>query len=128
MGMKGIVVTTENKWYSKDFKSPLYKSVGKAVGGFIEVVRPAGLFNPYLMIVNDDGYHLKLPKNFFGSKVYGTELHGHPIRGDIVILKDGFTNGVPDIVGLTNEDLLLFKGLLDDFFGIVEEHENEQKV
>lgn len=36
--MKGIVITPENLMHVDDFSAPLYKSVGKAVGGWIEIV------------------------------------------------------------------------------------------
>lgn len=101
--MKGIVVTTINTMYIKDFGEPLYKSLGKEVGGRIEVVHPRRLyapFVPFVMIVNEEGRLEGLPQNAFGSFLYGTRIHGEPIVGNIIILQEGFVNGERDIIGL----------------------------
>lgn len=98
--MKGLVVTTENQMYVKEFGEPLYKTVGKVVGGYIELVHPRGLSEPLCMIVNDEGTIQQLPPNLLGCMLYGTVQHGWPICGDIVIMEDGYRNGERDIVGL----------------------------
>lgn len=38
--MKGIVVTTDLEIRIEEFSDPLYKTVGSAVGGYIEHVMP----------------------------------------------------------------------------------------
>ena len=103
--MKGIVVTTNNKATVRDFTPPLFESVGAAVGGFIEVVHPRGLPQPYCMVVNEEGLLQGLPHNAHGSLLYGTPEHGHPIVGDIVIMQEGWTDEGPDIVGLSDDDV-----------------------
>lgn len=104
--MKGLVITTENKMRVTEFCEPAYKSVGNAVGGWIEIVHPKQLPVPYCMIVNEEGLLLGLPLNLFGSILYGTARHGNPIVGDIVILKEGFTaTGERDLVGLDEDDI-----------------------
>nr|DAH43289.1 MAG TPA: protein of unknown function DUF3846 [Caudoviricetes sp.] len=103
--MKGIVITPENLMRVEDFSAPLYKSVGKAVGGWIEVVHPKCLPSPYCMVVNEEGLLLSLPLNLTGSILYETTKHGCPIVGTIVLLKDGIIDGEPDIVGLDDEDI-----------------------
>lgn len=103
--MKGIVITPENLMRVEDFSAPLYKSVGKAVGGWIEVVHPKRLPSPYCMVVNEEGLLLSLPLNLTGSILYETTKHGCPIVGTIVLLKDGIIDGEPDIVGLDDEDI-----------------------
>lgn len=35
--MKGLVITTENKMQVREFGEPAYETIGKAVGGWIEV-------------------------------------------------------------------------------------------
>ena len=55
------------------------------------------------MIVNDEGLRKKLPLNRAGSLLYGTQFHGSPIVGDIVIMADGWTPEGRDIVGITEE-------------------------
>lgn len=87
----------------KDFAAPLYQSLGEAVGGTIELVRP------FVMIVNDEGLLLELPLNRLGSILYETHKHGSPIVGNIVIMKEGMTSRGPDIIGLKphEEDALM---------------------
>lgn len=104
---KGILITADNKICIKDFERPLYESVGAAVGGCIELVRCAAFPSPIknaVMIVCDDGLLKNLRLNMAGSCMYGTPFHGSPIVGDIVIMKMGYTDDNPDVVGLTNEE------------------------
>lgn len=105
--MKGILITTDGKVSVEEYDDPLYKTVGEAVGGYIEVVHPRGLRRPYLMIVNEDGLNLGLPVNTIGSLLYGTQEHGHPIVGNAVVMKEGKRLGEPDIVGITLDDNVL---------------------
>lgn len=104
--MKGLVVTTEKTMRVQEFSEPTYKSIGDVVGGWIEVVRPVRLKRPYCMIANEEGVLLKLPMNIFGSFIYGTDYHGNPILGDIVLLKEGInSDGEPDILGLNEQEI-----------------------
>lgn len=113
--MKGIVVTTSNTMYVKDFVEPLYKSLGKEVGGYIEVVHPRELKAPLAMIVNEEGRLEGLPQNAFGSFLYGTPIHGEPIVGNIIILQEGFVNGERDIIGLDDD---LARNMIDQISDI----------
>ena len=110
--MKGILITTDGKVSVEEYDDPLYKTVGEAVGGYIEVVHPRGLRRPYLMIVNEDGLNLGLPVNTIGSLLYGTQKHGHPIVGNAVVMKEGKRLGEPDIVGITLDDIDVLADLL----------------
>ena len=89
---KGIVITVSGCWFEQEFYEPLYKSVGKAVGGYIEIVYPRGLASPYVLVVNGEDMY-NLPVNMFGSLLYGIMVHGGPIYGNAVIMKEGFRNG-----------------------------------
>ena len=86
--MTEIVITHDGKIYTKDFQEPLHRSLGEAVGGSIEFVRTRRLGRPYCMIVNEIFIYLDLPINPVGCYYYATERHGHPICGDIVIMKE----------------------------------------
>ena len=110
--MKGIVVTTDLEIRIEEFSDPLYKTVGSAVGGYIEHVKPARLRHPYCMIVNEEGRLLDLPLNYVGSYFYGTDQHGEPIVGNIVIMKDGYRGGEPDIVGLNDVEAEQIKDVI----------------
>ncbi len=103
--MKGIVVTSDNQIEVKDFEAPMHRTVGDVVGGYIEIVHPIGLAEPLVMIVNEEGLILELPMNTIGSLLYGTHIHGAPIVGNLVIMKTGWTDDGPDIVGLDDQEV-----------------------
>ena len=90
--MKGIVVTTDLEIRIEEFSDPLYKTVGSAVGGYIEHVKPARLRHPYCMIVNEEGRLLDLPLNYVGSYFYGTD------EPDIVGLNDIEAEQIKDVI------------------------------
>ena len=112
--MKGVVVTTNHEVRVENFSDPLYKTVGSAVGGYIEHVHPMRLARPLCMIVNEEGRLLDLPLNHIGSFFYGTDQHGEPIVGNIVIMKDGYRGGEPDIVGLNDVEAEQIKDVIID--------------
>ena len=104
--MKGIVITTNDKMRVQEFFEPAHKSIGEAVGGWIEVVHPMRLEQPYCMIVNEEGMFRNLPINNFGSFLYGVDRHCIPILGDIVLLKEGInSDGERDILWLDEQDI-----------------------
>ncbi len=109
--MKGVVLTTDGQMYVKEFSKPLYRSTGEVVGGYIELVHPRGLKAPYCLIVNEEGLLEGLPINPIGCVWYQTWRHGNPIVGDLVVMKDGFVGGEPDIVGLTDEEIQEIKAI-----------------
>ncbi len=82
-----------------------YDTLSNAVGGLIEIVRPVGLPKPYVMLVNEEGLCLELPINNLGCQLYGTIMHGAPIVGNICFVTEGWVNGEPDLIGLTDEKL-----------------------
>lgn len=102
--MKGVVVTTKAEVEVREFTAPLFESAGKAVGGWIETVHPMGLKRPYVMLVNEEGLLLELDVNVYGSLLYGANIHGQTIVGNVVIMKEGFVGGEPDIVGLSDDE------------------------
>ena len=111
--MKGLVITTNNTMRVQEFSEPAHKSIGEAVGGWIEVVRPVRLERPYCMIVNEEGALLNLPRNIFGSFLYGTNYHGNWILGDIVLLKEGInSDGERDILGLDEQDIKYLRDMV----------------
>lgn len=85
--MKALVFTTRNTAYIRDFKEPMSQTAEEVVGDWVELVRPVGLPG-YLMLVNENGLLKNLAPNVAGSLFYGTQFHGSPIVGDIVIAKD----------------------------------------
>ena len=114
--MKGIVISTENQLTVRDFGAPLYTTIGAAVEGWIEIVRPGGLESPYVMVVNEEGLIKELPINIAGSILYGTPSHGSPIVGNIVIMKEGWTEDGKDLLGLSDEEITMLTNKLVSLF------------
>lgn len=115
--MKGVVFTTDGKMFVKEFEQPLHKSIGEVVGGWIEVVHPRGLKPPFCFICNEEGLLQNLPLNPIGCVWYRTAEHGHPIVGNIVVMKEGMTDDGPDIVGLTDEEITEIKAMAAELSG-----------
>ena len=118
MSAKGIVVTTDNKIRVQEFDEPLYKSIGKVVGGWIEIVHPIGLYPPFCMVVNEEGLLEGLPQNATGSLLYGTQMHGHPIVGNIVILSEEWTPDGYDLVSIKEDNLQELTQLLTEAYNL----------
>lgn len=102
--MYALVISAENEIRRVEYDSPHYDVLREAVGGWYEHVHPIGLKRPYSMMVNEEGLLLKLPMNMLGSILYGTKVHGQPIVGNIVIVKDGYYDGEADVVGMDAEE------------------------
>lgn len=103
---KALLITTAGQIRTVELGEPLHRSLGALVGGWIEHVNPVGLQKPYCMFVNEDYIAEGLPINVIGSFLYGTQEHGHPICGNIVIMKDGIDEeGEWDVVGLTDQEI-----------------------
>ena len=116
--MKGIVITTKNEMRVQEFSEPVHRSIGDAVGGWIEVVHPKRLEYPYCMVVNEEGVLRKLPINSFGSFLYGTDTHGWPIAGNAVLMKEGYnSDGELDILGLDEQDIKYLRDMVSTKMG-----------
>lgn len=120
--MKGIVITTSKKISIMDFDEPLYKSIGEAVGGYIEIVHPMRLADTDLiMIVNKEGRLNHLPVNSLGSYLYGVDLHGEVIVGDIVIMSEGYNfDGEFDILGIPDDRVSWLFNFFKSFWDLEE--------
>ncbi len=83
-----------------------WRDLAKKIGcDYIETVRPVGLKEPYMLIVDEEGLLKDKPLlNFFGSWLYGTHEHGQPIVGDALIMKEIMTEDGPTIGGLTRSE------------------------
>lgn len=111
--MKLIKITTDNVITMTDVTEngePLYETVRKDIGGFMENVYPKGLPQGFVMIVDDEGRCKGKPINPIGSYLYQTHLHGEPIVGDVVILKLGYYQDEPDIVGIPDSEAIQLIG------------------
>lgn len=118
--MNAILITTKDEIsiVNLDNSKPLYKAIGEVIGcDWIEVVHPIGLVYPYCIVCDEEG-RLKDHQyiNYAGSLLYDTPVHGQPIVGDIVIMKEIMTDEGPDIGGLDDGELLgMLKSLKNKF-------------
>lgn len=112
---RGVVVTTDGLAYVKEFPYPLHRGCESTLGGWIEVVHPRGLDWPYVMLVNEEGLLHDLPMNMVGSFLYKTHEHGCPIVGNVILMADGYRDGEPDIVGLSEKQA---EGLMQMVLGL----------
>ena len=113
-GTKGIVITPEGGVTVQEFPEPLYQTVGAAVGGYIEVVNPHGLPDPFRMAVNEDGRRNNLPFNPVASFWYGTQTHGHPVMGTVVLLKEDLNDErETDLFALNDADVTALMAVVD---------------
>ena len=101
----GMILHPDGDWRLKEFGEPLHKTLGAAVGGYIEVVRPRGLPAPFVLIVNEEGRLLGLPVNPDASELYGFPEHGQPIVGTVVFLREEQTPEGMELAGLQSRDL-----------------------
>lgn len=103
--MRGLVITTRNEAYVAEFRD--FFGISDAMGWrMTEHVNAWGLAAPYCLLIDEEG-HIKeeVPEiNWIASFWYGANVHGNPIVGDVVIMKNVMTNGGPDIAGLTEEE------------------------
>ena len=82
------------------------------IGGNPEFVHPMRLPRPYAIVVDEIGLYKNLPVNPVGSWLYETDIHGHPIVGDLLIVKDIMTCSGPDISGLDEADIPVLETFL----------------
>ncbi|MBR5845473.1 MAG: hypothetical protein IKY65_04360 [Rikenellaceae bacterium] len=75
-----------------------------ALDSYYEIVRCRSLPHKYLMLVDDCGLLKSLPVNPVASELYGIRIHGCPICGPALIMREDLVDGEPDIVGMTEED------------------------
>ena len=103
--MLGIKITTDCEVKKIDVSEPLHISIREELGGHLEIVRPRRLKQPLCMIVDEEGLLKKLPVNLMGSYLYETDKHGHPVVGDIIIMKEQMTIDGIELIGLSAQDI-----------------------
>ena len=85
----------------------------------IEIVHPQRLPSPFAMIVDESGLYKDLPINVLGSRLYGTDIHGFPIVGTALIVKDVMTAEGPDVAFLQDEDVYGAMMFLENYYSKV---------
>ena len=114
--MRGIVIETNGRIYAAELRKPLYRSAARILDGYFEIVRPRGMKGPYCFLANEAGLLQGLPVNKLGSWLYQSHLHGHPIVGNIIILKEEKYDLVsldPDEIRTITAEMELLQTCLD---------------
>lgn len=126
--MKAVVVKTTNEVSIEELGKPLHMHTQPILGGMIEVVHPMRLPRSYVMLVNESGLLLYLDLNVVGCILYGTDAHGAPIVGNIIIMKEAVVNelGEHDIVGLTDAEAKHFTDLFNEMIYRAELREEDE--
>jgi len=99
--MKAIVVEAGGSIYTIELGKPLYRSAARILEGPFEIVRPKGLRHPYVFLVNEVGLLQGLPKNDIGSYLYQSHVHGNPIVGNVIFMKEV----KDDLAGLNPDEI-----------------------
>ena len=121
--MKALKITTDDEIFAVDV--PGLKAMQEQVGGFIEIVRAYGLCElevpqseSLIMIVNEEGKLLDLEANEIATDLY--ESYCDSIAGDVLIMAEGFVDGEPDIVGLTDEQVQALNNEFESIYDMEE--------
>lgn len=112
--MKGILLKTNGQFEVQEFEAPIYKSIGKAIDGHLEIVRPRCLSHfKFVMVVDEEGILKQKPLNLKASILYGILDHGQPIVGDVVFMREEMTDEGMDFVDSVPYQLEFLQSLLN---------------
>lgn len=79
----------------------------------VEIVRPKGLPEGYVMVVDEEGLLKDCPKlNVYGSYLYEMHKHGHPIVGNAAIMKEEPCIDGPSLRWMTMDEAAEINDLL----------------
>ncbi len=106
--MKSILIKTNNEVVIGDFTFEQMRE--QFTSGYADSVKPRKLDSKFFMVVDDEGLLNESPINLVGCYLYGTEIHGSPIAGDIFLCAD--TGG--EFASLSDEDARELKRLADE--------------
>lgn len=83
-----------------------FEAFAAAIGcEWIDIVHAANLPEGYCLVVDDEGLLKGQPVvNLIASYLYGTQEHGQPLCGDVLIAKDEYTPDGLETVGLEEAD------------------------
>jgi len=112
--MIAIRVTTEKVLDVIEIEPPVYKGLHELFGDYFEIVRPRGLKHQFVMIVDESGLLKELPINLVGSVLYETHIHGQPIVGDIIIMREIHNYDGADLASLEAADVSELIEFLND--------------
>ena len=125
--MKVIKVSTDNEITVEDSRSfmNLHSLIGEKCD-YVEPVYPKRLYdtwnmNDLVMLVDEMGLYHDLDINLIGSWLYETDIHGHPIVGNILfIARDDLGT---DFTGLSGRQITELRYLLEKYLNCVRREE-----
>jgi hypothetical protein len=103
--MLALKITTNSDVEKIDVQEPLHKTIRDVLGGYLEVVHPKRLPEPYCMIVDEEGIIKELELNPVGCYLYETDIHRQPIVGDIILMREKMTVDGILLDGLRDSDV-----------------------
>jgi len=81
----------------------------------ITIVNAMYLGKKYSLVADDEGLLQAEPKvNMLASILYGYLQHGHYLVGNVLVMKDEFTDEGLDTVGLDKAEAAVIVGILND--------------
>ena len=121
--MKTLKITTDNRIRMIDINMDDCKAIQKELGGYFETVHTKLMYEyfkaPVIMLLDEEGRCKCLPLNVVGSYFYGTQEHGDPIAGDVLL---ALVVG-EDFTGFTEGDARQWRDKLLNDFPVLEEGE-----
>lgn len=123
--MKTLLLRTNGAFEEIELKPKkyLYQSMADAIGAeLVEIVQPK-FFGDYYCIVCDESGLLKpeVKINIIASYLYGYQEHNQPICGDVIIMKNVFTDDGIDTTGLDNTEIAALKLFITAALGDIAE-------
>lgn len=106
----------------KNLEEPLVNSIIDTLNGYFEIVRPRyKLPNKFVMVVDEEGLLKGLSLHQIGTILYNNlkrtteRFNGqlHPIVGNVLFIREDFTDDGPDFVDATDEDIAVLNQFLD---------------
>lgn len=109
----GLIMPVELDLANHEYK---FEAMQAAIGcGMIDIVHAKHLPDPYCLVVDDEGLLCDQPVvNVVASYLYGTADHGQPLCGDVLIMKDEWTDDGLETIGLEEAD---FEAMRSVIFG-----------
>lgn len=106
--VKTVKITTDNEIFLVDLPEWNIDTQGAEIGAdCTEIVKTQRMWYMFkdsiVMIVDESGRVNHKPDNFVASVLYGADMHGYPIAGDILF---GIQRG-PDVLPIENPELLV---------------------
>lgn len=106
-------------------KKYLYQSMADAIGAeLVEIVQPKFLDDQYCIVCDECGLLKPNPQiNIAASWFYGCQEHNCPICGDVIIMKNKFTDDGIETIGLSDSDIETLELLIEEkYMEMIEEH------